>query len=197
MLPDISHACAVRRQRGKHHGCGRGLATELPQCFGAAMQEPVIPASLLTPDTLGVGEDQQVFPILGPRVVFNLKRIGLTGRNKLLCRDQDFAMPGCWMIFYDVFDLFAVFEVFEIFRDFQSGVARAVLQPVRRPPAFRLEFLFQAKDAIHRQPSARCGGGWRVLTGLSCGMRLRRISWRFGNYFGGGHRRSDTVERTN
>ena len=69
------------------------------------MQDPVVAAGLLTPDALGIREDQEVLGILAPRILLDRERRVLASRQELLSRDEDFAPARGGVVADDILDL--------------------------------------------------------------------------------------------
>ena len=159
----VGHTGPVRRQRGEEQRGRRGGAAQLTERARRAVQHPIIAAGLLAPDLLGVGEDQQRGRVLRPLIFLELEGPGGARWQQLAGGHQDRPLARRRIDPDDVLDLGRLGVVLEGLRRLQRREGLAILEPIRRPPALRPEFLFRPEDPVDAQPSGRggitCGGG--------------------------------------
>ena len=153
----VGHAGPVRRQRREEQRGRRSGAAELTQRARRAVQHPVIAAGLLAPYFLGVGEDQQRGRVLRPFIFLELEGPGGAWRQQLAGGDQHRPLARRRIDPDDVLDLGRLGVVLEGLRRLQRREGLAILEPIRRPPALRAEFLLRAENPVDAQPSGRGG----------------------------------------
>ena len=158
ILPDVGDVLSPGIEGREHQRGFGGLAAELPQHVLVAIEDPVISPRVQPPDLAGVGEEEQLSPVVADGEIGDAERAFAPLGDELSGPDQYLALAGGRIMTNHVSSL-ATLGIL------QRQVGRAVLEPVDRGRMLGME-LFGAEDPGDGQVR------WGIGPGLSpCGER--------------------------
>src|ERR1700722_19179912 len=82
VVAHIPNMSSIGRELGEHESRGFGIATEFVELAGGSLENPVIAASVSTPDFHGISVNQYIIEILGEFVAIDAERLFGVGNNE-------------------------------------------------------------------------------------------------------------------
>ncbi len=131
-LPHVRDAVARGREFGVHERRPRGVATQLLERPAGAVQHPVVPARVLAPHPLCVGEDEELRCVARPVVVVDVEGCSGAPGDELPRGDGDAARARRRLVAHDV-------RSGVVGRRLDGGVGRPAGDPARRTEVLRRE----------------------------------------------------------